>query len=65
MSITSAEHQFLPNKEMSTDDDGVLAYPVRSEGDHMFIARFTDINKKVSEEFDETGFVTTITMGTR
>ncbi len=45
-----------------TDSEGLLTYPVKEKGYYIFIAKFTDENKKVSEEFDETGFTTTLTM---
>ena len=47
-----------------TDGDGMLTYPVRKKGDYIFIAKYTDENKKVDEEFDETAFTTTLTMET-
>jgi len=47
-----------------TDSEGVLRYPVKMRGFYIFIVKFTDENKKVVEEFDETGFTTTLTMET-
>lgn len=45
-----------------TDAEGVLTYPIKSKGMYAFIAKYTDENKKVDEEFDETSFTTTLTM---
>lgn len=45
-----------------TDSEGALKYPVRKKAMHVFIAKFTDENKCVSEEFDETSFTTALTM---
>ena len=45
-----------------TDDNGILEYHVPSSGMCVFIAKYTDVNKKVDEEFDETGFTTTLTL---
>lgn len=45
-----------------TDEEGMLTYHVPSRGLCAFIAKYTDVNKKVDEEFDETGFTTTLTL---
>ncbi len=47
---------------LSTDDNGVLTYPVKKKAMHIFIAKYTDENKQVSDEFDETSFKTTLTL---
>ena len=47
-----------------TDSEGILTYPVKEKGSYLFIAKYTDTEKKVDEEFDETGFTTTLTMET-
>ncbi|MCQ2071035.1 MAG: DUF4198 domain-containing protein [archaeon] len=49
---------------LTTDENGVLTYPVKEKGDYVFIAKYTDVNKKVDDEFDETGFTTTLTLET-
>jgi len=51
-------------ENLKTDDDGVLVYPIKQKGTYMFIAKFTDVNKKVDDEFDETAFTTVLTMDT-
>ena len=45
-----------------TDDNGFITYPVKKKAMHMFIAKYTDENKQVSDEFDETSFTTTLTL---
>ena len=50
---------------MQANEDGVLEYPVKEKGEHMFIAKHVDTGKKVDDEFDETSFTTTLTMETR
>ncbi|MBQ7620904.1 MAG: DUF4198 domain-containing protein [Candidatus Methanomethylophilaceae archaeon] len=47
-----------------TDSEGVLRYPIGCKGTYIFIAKYTDEDKKVDEEFDETAFTTTLTMET-
>lgn len=46
----------------SSDADGMLVYPIKEKGTYMFIAKYTDTDKKVSDEFDETGFTMTLTL---
>jgi hypothetical protein len=48
---------------VKTDSEGVMTYPVKKNVLHAFIAKYTDENKKVDEEFDETAFKTTLTLG--
>jgi uncharacterized GH25 family protein len=52
-------------KEMAsvkTDEQGRARVPVPSSGEWMYLARHRDPSKKVSEEFDESVFVTTLVM---
>lgn len=51
-------------EEYRTDSEGVLRYPVRGKGLHAFIAGYTDENKSVDDEFDETSFKITLTLET-
>ncbi|MBO4357939.1 MAG: DUF4198 domain-containing protein [Candidatus Methanomethylophilaceae archaeon] len=44
------------------DENGVLTYPVKKKAMHAFIAKYTDENKCVDDEFDEMGFTTTLTL---
>jgi uncharacterized GH25 family protein len=48
----------------NTDSEGVLRYPVKLKGTYIFIVKYTDENKKVDDEFDETAFTITLTMET-
>lgn len=45
-----------------TNDQGWAKIPLAVEGDWMFLVRHKDPTKKVSEEFDETVFLTTLVM---
>lgn len=47
---------------INTDAEGILRCPVKKKGCYIFIVKYTDEDKKVSEEFDETAFTTTLTM---
>ena len=55
----------IEGKQMSltkTDDQGWTKIPLTVEGDWMFLVRHKDPTKRVSEEFDETVFLTTLVM---
>jgi len=45
-----------------TDDQGIAKILLTVDGDWMFLVRHKDPTKKVSEEFDETIFLTTLVM---
>ena len=45
-----------------TDENGVLIYPVVKSVPHVFIAKYTDEDLSVNDEFDETSFTTTLTL---
>ena len=47
---------------MKTDDDGKLRFDVTDKGTYIFITKYTDDTKSVSDEFDETVFSSTLTM---
>jgi uncharacterized GH25 family protein len=58
----------IEGKEMSlvkTDEQGIARIPVTRDGEWMFLVRHRDPTKKVSEEFDETIFVSTLVMEAR
>ena len=55
-------------KEMVTvksDKDGMARVPITRDGEWMFLARHRDPRKKVSDEFDESVFVSTLVMEAR
>jgi uncharacterized GH25 family protein len=66
--LASAEVKAVSKKEgkemasVKTDDNGVARIPVSGDGEWMFLARHRDSSKKVSEDFDESVFVTTLVM---
>ena len=47
---------------MKTDSDGVLRFDVTDKGTYIFITKYTDESKSVSDEFDETVYSSTLTM---
>ena len=53
------DEDFVPYK---TDSEGIIRYPVKKKAMHVFIAKFTDENKSVDDEFDETSFTTALTL---
>jgi uncharacterized GH25 family protein len=50
---------------MKTDEEGVARGPITTDGEWMFLVRHVDPTKKVSDEFDETVFVSTLVMEAR
>jgi uncharacterized GH25 family protein len=55
-------------KEMAlvrTDEQGMAAIKVTQGGDWMFLVRHRDATKKVADAFDESVFITTLTMGAK
>jgi uncharacterized GH25 family protein len=55
-------------KEMAciqTDGNGTVKIPLTVEGKWMFLARHADPTKKVSEEFDESVFISTLVLEAR
>jgi uncharacterized GH25 family protein len=55
-------------KEMAlvrTDEKGIARIKVTEEGDWMFLVRHRDATKKVADAFDESVFITTLTMGAK
>ena len=55
-------------KEMAcvrTDEQGTVKIPITMEGNWMFLARHADPTKKVSEEFDESVFISTLVLEAR
>ena len=52
-------------KEMAcipTDQNGAVTIPLSAQGKWMFLARYADKTKKVSEEFDESVFISTLVL---
>ena len=47
---------------MKTDSDGKLRFDVTDKGTYIFITKYTDDTKAVSDEFDETVFSSTLSM---
>ena len=47
---------------MKTDSEGRLTFDVTDPGTYIFITKYTDASKAVSDEFDETVFSSTLTM---
>ena len=47
---------------LQTDDNGTVRFPLSVKGNWMFLARFADQTKKVSEEFDESVFISTLVL---
>lgn len=55
-------------KEMAlipTDANGTVKIPITVDGKWMFLARYADKTKKVSEEFDESVFISTLVLEAR
>lgn len=47
---------------MKTNEEGTVRGPITIDGEWMFLVRHADPTKKVTEEFDETVFVSTLVM---
>nr|WP_319540614.1 DUF4198 domain-containing protein [uncultured Methanospirillum sp.] len=47
---------------IETDNKGVVKIPISRDGEWMFLARHVDSTKKVSDEFDESVFITTLVL---
>lgn len=68
--LASAEVKAVSKKEgkemalVTTDESGIARVPIACEGEWMFLVRHRDATKKVSEEYDETVFVSTLVMET-
>ena len=68
--LASAEVKAVSKKEgkemamVTTDENGIAKIPIASEGEWMFLVRRRDPTKKVSEEYDESVFVSTLVMET-
>ncbi|NQE04561.1 hypothetical protein C5S32_01705 [ANME-1 cluster archaeon GoMg1] len=68
--LDSAEVKAVSKKEgkemalVTTDESGVAKVPITCEGEWMFLVRHRDPTKKVSEEYDESVFVSTLVMET-
>jgi len=69
--LLAAEVKAVSQKEgkdiwiMKTDEEGVARGPITTDGEWMFLVRHVDPTKKVSEEFDETVFVSTLVVEAR
>jgi uncharacterized GH25 family protein len=50
---------------VETDKDGKALIPITHDGEWMFLARYIDPTKKVSEEFDESVFISTLVLEAR
>lgn len=68
--LASAEVKAVSKKEgkemalVTTDENGLAKVPITGEGEWMFLVRHRDPTKKVSEEYDESVFVSTLVMET-
>ncbi|HJH26484.1 MAG TPA: hypothetical protein C5S37_06835, partial [Methanophagales archaeon] len=68
--LASAEVKAVSKKEgkemalVTTDENGISKVPITGEGEWMFLVRHRDATKKVSEEYDESVFVSTLVMET-
>jgi uncharacterized GH25 family protein len=68
--LASAEVRAVSNEEgkemamVTTDDSGTAKVPIACDGEWMFMVRHRDPTKKVSEEYDESVFVSTLVMET-
>jgi len=69
--LSGAEIKALSGKEgkemacVQTDEHGTVKIPITTEGNWMFLARHADPTKKVSEEFDESVFISTLVLEAR
>ena len=68
--LASAEVKAVSKEEgkemalVTTDDNGIAKVPIACDGEWMFLVRHRDPTKKVSEEYDESVFVSTLVMET-
>lgn len=68
--LASAEMKAVSKREgkemalVTTDENGFARVPITGEGEWMFLVRHRDPAKKVSEEYDESVFVSTLVMET-
>ncbi|NQU03466.1 MAG: DUF4198 domain-containing protein, partial [Syntrophaceae bacterium] len=68
--LASAEVKAVLKKEgkevalVTTDENGIAKVPIACEGEYMFLVRHRDPMKKISEEYDESVFVSTLVMET-
>ena len=68
--LVSAEVKAVSKKEgkeialVTTDESGIAKVPIACEGEWMFLVRHRDPTKRVSEEYDESVFVSTLVMET-
>ena len=68
--LASAEVKAISKEEgkemalVTTDENGIAKVPITGEGEWMFLVRHRDPTKKVSEEYDESVFVSTLVMET-
>ena len=69
-SLASAEVKAVSKNEgkemalVTTDEKGIARVPITGEGEWMFLVRHRDPTKKVSEEYDESVFVSTLVIET-
>ncbi len=69
--LASAEIKAVSKQEgremafVKTDEHGIAHIPITAPGEWMFLVRHIDSSKKVSEEFDESVFVSTLVMEAR
>jgi len=69
--LPAAEVKAVYQKEVkdiwtiNTDEEGVARGPIATDCEWMFLVRHVDPTKKMSEEFDETAFVSTLVMEAR
>ena len=68
-SLASAEVKAVSKKEgkevlVTTDKNGIAKIPITCEGEWMFLVRHRNPAKKLSEEYDESVFVSTLVMET-
>lgn len=68
--LASAEVKAISKEEgkemalVTTDENGIAKVPIACEGEWMFMVRHRDPTKKISEEYDESVFVSTLVMET-
>lgn len=68
--LASAEVKAISKEEgkemalVTTDENGIAKVPIACDGEWMFLVRHRDPTKKVSEEYDESVFVSTLVMET-
>ena len=68
--LASAEVKAVSKEEgkemalVTTDENGIAKVPIARDGEWMFLVRHRDPTKKISEEYDESVFVSTLVMET-